>query len=455
MKKIAVLLSFLIYSCFLAVDSNAQVITTFAGTGLLGYGGDGGPATLAQLMTPSGIAVDKNGYVYICDQNNSRIRKVSPGGIITSIAGTGTTGYSGDGSPATAAMLNWPEGVGVDDSGSIYVADHFNNVIRKVNGATGIITTIAGTGTSGYSGDGGPATNATLWHPADVGVDRNGNVYFVDQDNSAMRKVSIATGIITTMAGTGASGFSGDGGPATAAKLNFPQGIAVDSSGNVFIADFYNSRIRKVNSATGVIITVAGNGTGGFSGDGGPATNAEIYDASAVAVDDTGNIYISDYYNSMIRKVNATSGIITTIAGNGTAAYCCDCNIATAAEMYYPEGVAVDKKGNVYIADFGNSRVRKVTDSFYCPQLKVKEQNLLPFLKIFPNPSQGQFYIQLNYYQNNETAAVYNTIGEKVYEKEIHALQTNIDLSDLPAGVYILYLKSEENSMVQKLIIAY
>jgi sugar lactone lactonase YvrE len=455
MKNIVFVLIFIATAFFYANDVVAQVIITFAGTGTLGYSGDGGPATLAELTTPSGVAVDKTGNVYITDQNNSRIRKVSPSGVITSIAGKGVAGYSGDGGLATNAMLNWPTGLAIDTAGNVYIADQFNNVIRKVAAAAGIITTIAGNNALiGFSGDGGPATNAALWHPADVGVDHSGNVYFVDQDNSVVRKVNTATGIITTAAGIDTAGYSGDGGPATKAKLNFPQGIAVDSAGNVYIADFYNSCIRKVNTATGIITTVAGNGMGGYSGDGGPATNAEIYDASAVAIDDSGNMYISDYYNSMIRKVNAATGIITTIAGNGTAAYCCDCNLATNAEMNYPEGVAVDKKGNVYIADFGNARVRKVTDSFHCLALHDKESSLLPVLNIFPNPSPGQFCIRLSNLQSHEKTEIYSAVGAKVYETDLHELQTNVDLSDLPAGMYIFCLRSDADNIVRKLIIS-
>jgi len=366
----------LVFICACAVSDCSEgqgIMTTLAGTGTDGHSGDGGPAILAELKSPSGVAVDKYGNVYVTDQNCSCVRKVDTVGIITGIVGdSGIAGYFGDGGQATAAELNWPEGLVVDDSGNLFIADQFNNAIRKVSGATGIITTIAGGGPTviGYGGDGGPATDASLWHPNDVGVDHAGNVYFVDQDNHAMRKVNAATGIITTLAGLGPNltgtgpdslgGYDGDNKPGTDAALNFPQGIVVDSAGNVYIADFYNSRIRRVDAVTDTITTVAGNGTAGYSGDGGQATAAEIYDASAVAVDNNGNIYISDYYNSMIRKVSAATGIITTIAGNDTPAYCCDCHPATVAEIYYPQGVAVDKRGNVYIADYGNSRVRKV-----------------------------------------------------------------------------------------------
>ena len=216
-------------------------------------------------------------------------------GIITTIAGNGIAGYSGDGGLATNAELNNPYGVAVDSNGNIYIADTNNNRIRKVNSTTGIITTIAGNGTAGYSGDGGLATNAELYYPYGVAVDSNGNIYIADTYNNRIRKVNSTTGIITTIAGNGTAGYSGDGGPATNAQLNYPYGVAVDSSGNIYIADTDNNRIRKVNSTTGIITTIAGNGNPGYSGDGGPATNAELYDPSGVAVDSNGNIYIADY----------------------------------------------------------------------------------------------------------------------------------------------------------------
>jgi sugar lactone lactonase YvrE len=457
MKNLVFFLMFILYLLINSILVRGQIIVTFAGKDTTGYSGDGGQATLAKLKTPSGVAVDKFGSVYITDQNASCVRKVDTFGIITSIVGnSGIAGYSGDGGPATNSELNWPQGLAIDNNGNIFIADQFNNLIRKVTIATGTISTIAGNhALIGYSGDGGPATNAALWHPADVAVDRNGNVYFVDQDNSVMRKIDVVSGVITTMAGTGTSGYSGDGGPATAAQLNFPQGIVVDTIGNIYIADFYNSRIRKINAITGVINTVAGNGLSGYSGDGGEATNAQLYDASALAIDDSGNIFISDYYNSMIRKVNAATGIITTIAGNGTAAWCCDCHNAIAAEIYYPQGVAVDKIGNVYIADFGNGRVRKVTNVFSCPSLEIKEKVLEPIVSVFPNPSCGRFCIQINNIQNQQKAEIYNIIGQKVYDSNISELQTNIDLSSFPAGIYFLHSISGSGNKVINFAISY
>ena len=343
--------------CFLIVvfqiycTASAQVITTFAGTGLSGYSGDGGLATLAKMQSPSGVTVDRIGNVYFADQNGNRIRKINTSGIISTVAGIGGTGgYTGDGGLATLAKLYFPTGVAVDLNGNIYIADQFNNVIRNVD-SFGIISTLAGNGTIGYSGDSGMATNARFWHPADVCVGINGDVYTVDQDNSAVRKIT-TSGYVYTIAGNGTSGFSGDGGAATSAKLNFPEGIAIDTIGNIYIADLYNNRVRKIDTS-GVITTIAGNGTGGFSGDSSLATNAKLYYPSAVAIDSAGNLYIADATNNRIRKVS-NSGIITTVAGTGISGTIGDGGLATEAEINYPEGVAVDRHGSIYIADYYN-----------------------------------------------------------------------------------------------------
>ncbi len=473
--------------------NTSGTITTVAGNGTPAYSGDNGPATSASLYYPFGVAVDSSGEIYIADEFNHRIRRVNPSGTIITVAGNGTATYSGDNGPATSASLYYPIGVTVDSSGNIYIADQYNNRIRKVN-ASGTITTVAGNGAGGYSGDNGPATSARLTYPEGVAVDSTGDLYIADSGNHRIRKVT--SGTITTVAGNGTPAYSGDNGPATSASLYFPLGVTVDLSGNIFIADYYNSRVRMVtssiyscigqldgtfcndnnacttndvcsngtcagtpiicndnntcttdtcntatgcvytpkscddnnacttdtcnpatgtcthtavvcndnnacttdtcNTATGCvytpidcndnnacttdscnpttgvcvytllnqneITTVAGNGTMGYSGDNGPATSASLYNAEGVAVDSSGNIYIADYGNSRIRKVN-TSGTITTVAGNGTAGYSGDNGPATSASINYPTGVAVDSSGNIYIADYGNSRIRKVNTS--------------------------------------------------------------------------------------------
>ena len=335
------------------------IITTIAGTGSYGFSGDGGAATAANLANPAGVALDGSGNLYIADSQNHRIRKVTTSGIISTVAGTGTAGYSGDGVAATTANLNNPVGVTVDGTGNLYIADALNHRVRKV-ATSGIITTVAGNGTAGFSGDGAAATTATLNTPAGVTVDGTGNFYVSDQNNHRIRMVS-TTGIITTVAGTGTAGYSGDGVAANTASLNSPAGLTVDGSGNLYIADQNNHRIRKV-SAGGTIATVAGDGIGIYNGDGGAATTTSLYSPSGVMIDGMGNLYIADALNHRVRKV-ATSGIITTVAGNGTVNYGGDGGPATTASLYNPVGVAFDGTGNFYIADQQNHRIRKVATS--------------------------------------------------------------------------------------------
>jgi len=351
--------------------SPTGIITTVAGNGTSGYAGDGGPATAAEFSVTGGLATDASGNLYIADDANSRIRMVSPAGIITTVAGNGTAGYSGDGGLATAAELR-PSGVAIDSSGNLYISDGGNLRIRKVT--AGVIGTIAGNGSS-YSGDGGPAATAHFFGPAGVAVDAAGNVYITDPGANRIYKVS-TDGSIVTFAGTGVANYTGDGGLATNATMFGPYGIAVDASGNVYFSDEANNRIRKI-STDGIISLVAGNGQLAYSGDGGPAVDAALNAPMGLAVDTPGNVYFVDSYESVptcfcwpvgilyetgdstIRKVS-TDGTITTIAGMGMLGYSGDGNPATKAEIW-PAGVTVDATGNVYIADQGNNIVRKVS----------------------------------------------------------------------------------------------
>jgi sugar lactone lactonase YvrE len=364
----------------LAISARAQialpgpgVINTIAGDGNGGFAGDGGPATEAYLNDPDGVEVDTSGDVYIADSFNNRIRKVSAAtGDISTIAGNGTGGYSGDGGAATAAELNDPTGVALDPAGNIYIADWNNYRIRlicasstsPIHGTTcpvaGDIITIAGNGTDGYSGDGGPATSAKLSRTGQIAIDSSGNVNFSDFDNCRIRKVTASTGYISTVAGNGTCAYSGDGGLATSAELNYPVGVAVDSSGNIYIADEFNSRIRKVTASTHDISTIAGNGTAGFAGDGGLATSAEVKYPTGVSIDSLGNVYIGDTFNQRVRVVNASSSDISTFAGTGTQGYTGDGGAATSAELYVPSTIAFDSAINVYIVDGGNNVIRVV-----------------------------------------------------------------------------------------------
>ncbi|MEI9971294.1 MAG: IPT/TIG domain-containing protein [Ignavibacteriota bacterium] len=330
-------------------------IATYAGNAAIGDTGDGGPATSASLVTPYAVTVDSSGNVFFVENGDSKIRTINASTLkISAVAGNGTAGFGGDGSTATKAQLNFPTGLAIDSSGNILIADSLNHRIRKVSG--GNISSIGGNGGLSYSGDGGPGTSAQLNAPQGVAVDSAGNVYIADTVNNVVRKLS-ATGTITTFAGNGSAGFGGDGGSPTAAQLNRPQGVAVDSNGNVYISDTQNARVRMVSGGT--ITTVAGNGTPGFGGDGGSATAAQLYVPVGIAVDSSGNLYIADFTNNRVRKVSG--GSITTVAGNGIAGYAGDAGPAANARLNGPSGVAVDSGGNLYIADLNNNVIREVS----------------------------------------------------------------------------------------------
>lgn len=359
--------------------AQTYTITTLAGNGASGYAGDGGAASSAQFFAPTGLAMDTAGNLYIADTGNARIRKIATDGSISTVAGAGGAGMSGDGGPATSAMLSGPRGVFVDSSGNIYIADTANRLVRKVTGTT--INTIAGniydTNTESYGGDNGPATTAIMAQPVGVVVDSAGNVYISDTSNHRIRKVD-TNGVMTTYAGDGTPGFGGDGTRAVTAHLNSPRGLALDAAGNLYIADTASQKIRVVNAATGIITTVAGTGTAGFSGDLGLATKAQLNAPYAVALDAAGNLYIADYSNSRIRKVSKSSGVISTIAGNGRFGHAGDGGPGTSATLNFPGGVAVDANGNVYIADTQSATIRKLTpDAASAVQPKILDGGVI------------------------------------------------------------------------------
>jgi len=329
----------------LSVPLNAQIITTVAGNGTYGYSGDGGPATSAQLAWNIGVAVDNAGNIYIPDTDNDVIRKVNTAGIITTFAGDGTSGFSGDGGPATAARLYHPAWIAIDNSGNFYFTDQNGEVIRKIN-TSGIISTITGNLPPGYLGDGGLLIAAQFRSITGISFDQANNMYISDNGNSAIRKVN-AAGIITTVAGNGTAGFSGDGGLATAAQLGNPYKVVFDREGNMYIPDNGNSRIRKVTPA-GIITTIAGNGSLGYSGDEGEAINAELAYPWTIAIDNSDNLYVGDAGSYVVRKITP-SGIISTYAGDGNYGNSGDGGPATSAELGEISGVAVDNAGNVFI----------------------------------------------------------------------------------------------------------
>lgn len=334
----------------------AGVIDTIAGTGLSGFIAGGQPANRSVLVFPSDVEAPSRDVFYIADTGNHRVERVNPDGSLTIIAGTGESGFSGDGGPANQAQLSLPADVAVDQQGNIYIADLGNNRVRRVTPA-GQISTIAGGGTAS-PGDEGPATQALLNGPGGVAVDNRGNLYISEKNGHRVRKVVLATGIITTVAGTGVPGFNGDNIKATEAQLNGPTGLAVDEAGNLYIADSNNQRIRKV-SPDGTITTIAGVGFPGFGGDQAFATLATLNNPFGVSVDRAGNIYIADTDNHRIRRISR-DGRIITIAGTGEPGFAGDGGASTEAKLTTPEGLSVDPDGNVYIADTGNNRIRKI-----------------------------------------------------------------------------------------------
>ncbi len=332
-----------------------RTIHTTAGTGTVGFSGDGGFASSALLARPAGIAYDAAGDLFLADADNHVIREISAAGVISTVAGSGVAGFGGDGGPATAAFLDTPTGVAVDASGNLYIADSHNQRIRAV--ANGTITTIAGTGTAGYAGDGGAATSAQLALPSGIAVDASGNLYIADTNNQRIRM--IAGGILTTVAGTGEEVFAGDGGAATAASLDQPTGVAVDTAGNVYVADKNDHRVRIISPA-GIISTLAGSGmpgfAGGFDGDGAAANAAALAKPRGVGVDSQGNVYVADTNNQRIRQI--AGGGIVTVAGTGDQGFGGDGSPATSAILNSPHAVLADAAGNLSIADTLNQRLR-------------------------------------------------------------------------------------------------
>ncbi len=432
----------------LSFSSFSQIINTVAGNGYLsgswgggGYSGDGGQATAAELWGPNGLTLDVSMNIYVADLTNQRIRKINTSGIISTVAGNGYAGFSGDGGPATNAEIYNPAAVIVDTAGNLYISDLYNSRVRKVD-VSGIITTIVGNGISGFSGDGGPATAAEI-NAFGLALDASGNIYIADCGNQCIRKVA-KSGIISTVAGNTVNGFSGDGGQATAAELYCPIGVALDASGNIYIADECNDRIRKVNTS-GIITTIAGGGSTGL-GDGGLAINAELYYPYGVALDGLGNVYIADLDNERIREVN-TSGIITTVAGNGYGApssgrFSGDGGQATSAELWGPHGVALDVANNLYISDAGNDRIRKVTSITGINNLSFYSNEVI----IYPSPTPGNFTV--SGIIKGQIIEIYNYLGEKIRSTVASNSIMHFDISNKANGIYFLRILDKDDSVV-------
>lgn len=410
---------------------HAQTITTVAGNGIGGYGGDTGSPSLAQLFSPTYVALDTHGNIFIADFRNSVIRKIQAPGIIVTIAGTGIAGYSGDGGAATNAKLGSPIGIAIDNSDNIFITDLDNNVIRKIH-PSGIITTTAGTGSAGYSGDGGVATAAKLASPYGIVTDEDNNILFSDAGNKVVRKIS-SSGVITTIAGCGTLGYSGDGGPATDAKLSYPQFLAIHpKTKELYIADHANSTVRKINT-DGTIATVAGiGGSPGNSGDGGSAISARLNSPYGLCFDTSGNLYIADILAHVIRKVNPT-GIISTIAGTGVAGYNGEDNLATNTQLKGPSCGAFDKWGNLYFTDVYGHRVQRInynTSAVY--DVATTPHNIT----IYPNPVITEVMITADV--TMKEVLVTDMLGRIVIRNEVDNKEVSLNVAQLPVGIYIV-----------------
>ncbi|QOY86707.1 NHL domain-containing protein [Paludibaculum fermentans] len=419
------------------------LIQTVAGTGTCCNDSDGQAATKAWIPGLSGIALDQNGNLYIFDVASSKVRKVNSAGIISTVAGNGVPGFGGDGGPAVNAQLFGTNnsGIAVDSQGNLYISDGNNQRIRKVD-ANGIITTVAGNGSAGFSGDGGPALQAAFFYPEGIALDAQGNLYIADSSNNRIRKITPA-GAISTVAGNGNVSFSGDGGQASLAGVHRPEGVAADAQGNLYIAETSDSRVRMVNAA-GVISTVAGltAKTNGFSGDGGPAAGATLRGPIGMAVDGSGSLYIADNGNGRIRKVDA-AGIITTIAGNGTSGFSGDGGPATSAGLGVPIAVALDSAGGLYIGGSasGAKRVRKV--AFAAPPVTLAPASLSfsytaggdlpPSQNVTVSSTAGaqDFTVSTTIPGNGAWLAVTPNAGTTAA-----SLTVSIDPTGLPGGVY-------------------
>jgi type IX secretion system substrate protein/NHL repeat-containing protein len=431
-----------ILAVFLGITGNCQIISTVAGNGLTGDGGDGGAATNASAGNAGGIVFDTQGNYYYTEFN-SRIRKISTVGIISTIAGNGISGSSGDGGPATAAQLNNPSYINIDTSGNLYISDVYNNKIRKINMNTGIITTVVGNGIGTYGGDGAQATAASLYSPSGTAFDDSGNLYIADFANYRVRKVN-TLGIISTIAGNGIMGWGPNGIPATATELEGPNAVRVDAEGNVYFADI--NRIRKIDKKTGLIYAFAGvidtvvSGSFNCSGDGGLAVSAHTTNVYDFVFDKFGNCFLSDQNCDKIRVVDKY-GYISTFAGTGNETYNGDGQHADSANLYSARGIALDSCGNLYIADNGHARIRKVS-FLKCDYLSVTNQVPNSKLSIYPNPA----YDILNI-NNLQAPAIYtlqSIVGATIQQGTLKEGNNSINIQALPDGMYMLEIVDNE-----------
>jgi len=435
MKKLLLVL------LLLPVFVKGQIITTFACNGGAGNSGDGGLAILASIDNPCSIALDHLGNFYIATGSGRTVRKINTSGIISTVAGVSdSSGYSGDGGPATAAKMTYPGGVAVDSIGNLYILDLQVHVVRKVSVATGIITTVAGNGTQGYSGDSGPASAAMLNAPQGICLDRKGNIYIADGLNNRVRKVNVS-GVISTFAGDSTAGYNGDGGRADTSELAFPTGVFSDNLGNIFISDNANYRIRKVDT-NNIITTIAGNGACcAFSDTSVMATSTSLR-SDFITVDAHGNLYTAASEFDPRVMIIDNAGLITNFAGFARAGngYSGDGGPATSAKLHGPAGLVTDSCGNLYICDNFNHRIRKVT----LPScgLEVPITAKPNFIALYPSPASQ--CLTITSAANIIMLSITNLAGQTVYSHEYNTPQVQVDVADLPAGLYFVRINGTE-----------
>jgi sugar lactone lactonase YvrE len=457
MKKVSLLL--LPIALFLGTAANAQLgyINTVAGDGIAGFAGDGTSATTAKFDTIQFIAVDDSENIYVADAQNNRIRKIyKSNGLITTIAGTGAAGYAGDYGLAVNAEINYPVAIALDANANVIFTDGGNGVVREITKTTGVIHTIAGTGIFGPWGNDSAATACRFEAPTGIAVDASGNIYVADADpsNSVVRVIDAANGNIYAFAGTtGVHGFGGDGAAATAATLNQPLGISLDNMGNLYIADWENAVVRKVNISSGIISTVAGI-HGNFTAvlTNGPATSVPISYPTDVACDSHGNVYITDVGTGVIRELTVSNGNENMVAGDGAAGFAGDGGPALGAELDYPFAIALDPSNNFYIGDLLNFRVRKVN----AYSLSIPEISTSGSFEIYPNPVSSMLNIAFSsdYNTANSTLEIMDVTGRTIVNSPLSIVnsQSCVDVSSLPTGMYFIKVSNAKDSQVVKFI---
>ena len=415
-------------------SAHAQIISTYAGNGILGDSCNGCPATDAEIGCDL-VTIDLSGNIFI-GAYLDKIKKITTSGIVTTVAGIGGYGYSGDGGPATDAQI-LISGLAVDGTGNIYISDARESCIRKVDTA-GIISTFAGIpylGGGGFGGDGGPATAAYLDYPTGLAADNKGNLFIIDQLNYAVRKIN--KGIISYFAGNGSWISSGDGGPALGAGLGQLLSIAVDNIGNVYVGDLRS--VRKIDTF-GMISTIAGFNTG-YAGDGGPATDASFWGVYGITVDKWGNIFLADYDNNLVRRIGI-DGYINTYAGNYSLGpgFSGDGGLAILSQLNNPSGVTIDTNGILYIADGGNNRIRKVTAT-----TSVANHNNISDIQVYPNPTTGQFTINLPQTTDHKTIIISNILGNIIDSRTVitNAPQ-KFYITDPPGAYFVEVISGSE-----------